>query len=148
MFLNVSLRGMMSRLGYVEIGRSGKYFNTASKSAIDNLNMYKGFVSSFAECDKGVFLRVDTARKIVRKDTVMDVIDAIYKNPKITDKEEKRNEVKKALCNSIVMTNYGKLTFYRVLDVEFKSMLDVPISDTIPNMKEYYKVRYNCDIKN
>ena len=46
------------------------------------------------------------------------------------------------------MTNYGKLTFYRVLDVEFKNMLDVPISDDIPNMKEYYKVKYNIDIKN
>lgn len=91
---------------------------------------------------------MDTARKIVRKDTVMDVIDAIYKNPKITDKEEKRNEVKKALCNSIIMTNYGKLTFYRVVDVEFKSMLDVPISDDIPNMKAYYKAKYNIDIKN
>ena len=42
------------------------------------------------------------------------------------------------------MTNYGKLTFYRVVDVVFKSMLDVPISDTIPNMKEYYKIKYNC----
>lgn len=91
LFLNVALRGMMSRLGYIEIGRSGKYFNTSSKSPIDNLDMYKGFVSSFTECEKGVFLRVDTARKIVRKDTVMDVIDSIYKNPKITDKEEKRN---------------------------------------------------------
>lgn len=48
LFLNVSLRGIMSRLGYVEIGRSGKYFNTGSKSTIDNLNMFKGFMSSFA----------------------------------------------------------------------------------------------------
>ena len=66
LFLNVSLRGIMSRLNYVEIGRSGKYFNIKSKIKIDNLNMYKGYSSSVAELVGGIFLRVDTARKIVR----------------------------------------------------------------------------------
>ena len=32
LFLNVTLRGIMSRLNYVEIGKSGKYFNTESKT--------------------------------------------------------------------------------------------------------------------
>ena len=48
--------------------------------------MYKGFSASFQECDKGIFLRVDTARKIVRKDTVKDVINDIYKINKGKDK--------------------------------------------------------------
>lgn len=47
MFLNVSLRGMMSRLGFIQIGRSGKYFNTDTKKSLDNLTMYSGYVSSF-----------------------------------------------------------------------------------------------------
>jgi hypothetical protein len=48
LFLNAYLHGIMSWLGYVEIDRSGKYFNTSSKSTIDNLNMFKGFMSSFS----------------------------------------------------------------------------------------------------
>lgn len=71
LFLNNSLRGIMSRLGYIEIGKSGKYFTTANHTPIDNLHMYKGFTSNFLECENGMFLRVDSARKIVRSTTVL-----------------------------------------------------------------------------
>lgn len=94
-----------------------------------------------------MFLRVDTARKIVRNDSVLDVINSVYKVHAGKDKEEKRNELKKVLIDAIVMTNYGKSTFYRVLDVEFRSMLEVPISEEIPNLKEYYRLRYNLQVK-
>ena len=50
LFLNISLKGIMSRLGYTEIGRSGKYFTQKNTKAIDNLTMYKGFTSTFQEC--------------------------------------------------------------------------------------------------
>lgn len=91
LFLNATLRGIMSRLNYVEIGKSGKYFNTESKTQIDNLYMYKGYVSSFNETEKGVYFRVDTARKIVRKDTVMNEIDRIYKKCQEMSKDQKRH---------------------------------------------------------
>ncbi len=71
-FLNTSLRGIMSRLGYMEIGRTGKYFHVNNKTTIDKLQMFKGFSSSFTECEKGMFLRVDSARKIVRNSTALD----------------------------------------------------------------------------
>jgi len=107
----------MSRMGYIEIGRSGKYFTSGRSQPIDNLQMFKGFTSTFQECEKGMFLRVDTARKIVRKDTVLETINAVYKQNAQKDKEEKRNEVRRALIHSIVMTNYGKPTFYRIQDI-------------------------------
>ena len=147
MFLNLSLRGIMRRLGYMEIGKSGKYFTTKKTQDIDNLKMFKGYCSTFQELERGMFLRVDTARKIVRKDTVLEAINALYQTHSGKDKEEKRNEVKKALVNSVIMTNYGKPTFYRILDIEFKSMMDIYISEDIPNLKEYYKKRYNLAIK-
>ena len=49
-FLNSSLRGMMSRGKYVEIGCSGKYFTTEKALPIDNLKMFKGYSSTFQEC--------------------------------------------------------------------------------------------------
>lgn len=64
------------------------------------------------------------------------------------DKEEKRNQVRKALINSIVMTNYGKCTFYRVLDIDFKSMNEVRVSEECPTLKDYYQKRYGITIKN
>jgi hypothetical protein len=129
----------MSRMGFIEIGRSGKYFSTLNAKSIDNLKMYYGFTSSFQECEKGMLLRVDTARKIVRSDTVLATINNIYILHKGKDKEEKRNEVKRALINAIVMTTYGKPTFYRILDIEFKSLMSIPINEDIPNLKVYYK---------
>ena len=45
------------------------------------------------------------------------------------------------------MTSYGKPTFYRILDIEFKSLMDVFISEAIPNLKEYYLKRYALEIK-
>jgi len=58
LFLNNTLRGIMSRQGFVEIGASGRYFDIKVSTPIDNLKMYKGFSSSFVECQKGVYLRV------------------------------------------------------------------------------------------
>ena len=78
MFLNLSLRGIMRRLGYSEIGKSGKYFTDKKTQEIDNLRMYKGYTSTFMELEKGMFLKVDTARKIVRKDTVLETINRLY----------------------------------------------------------------------
>lgn len=66
LFLNNGLRNIMRKLDYVEIGRSGKYFNSKEKNYIDNLMMFNGFKSSFIVLEKGIFLRVDSAKKIVR----------------------------------------------------------------------------------
>lgn len=44
------------------------------------------------------------------------------------------------------MTNYGKCTFYRVLDVDFKSMNEVKVSEDCPSLKEYYFKRYGITV--
>jgi hypothetical protein len=46
-FLNNGLRSVMRGLDYMEIGKSGKYFNTKDKKLIDNLMMYNGYRSNF-----------------------------------------------------------------------------------------------------
>lgn len=67
-FLNNGLRNNMVRLGYAEIGRSGKYFNTkqSARKELDNLYIYSGFKANFVHLQKGYFLRVDSAKKVVR----------------------------------------------------------------------------------
>jgi len=70
-FLNNGLRNIMKKLNFVEIGKSGKYFNVFDKSPIDSLIMYNGYKSSFVLLEKGYYLRVDSAKKIVRNQTVL-----------------------------------------------------------------------------
>lgn len=69
----------MRRLDYMEIGRSGKYFNTKEKKDIDSLWMFNGYRSNFVLLENGFYLRVDSAKKIVRNQTVLQYIDEIYK---------------------------------------------------------------------
>lgn len=47
LFLNNALRQVMGRLGYVEIGKTGKYFNNQQRTNIDNLMMFSGYKSNF-----------------------------------------------------------------------------------------------------
>ena len=78
-FLNNGLRNLMSKLNYVEIGRTGKYFNAHRKEKIDNLVMFSGYKVNFMELERGIYLRVDTAKKIVRNQTVLQFINETYK---------------------------------------------------------------------
>jgi hypothetical protein len=41
--------------------------------------MYSGFKANFVALEKGIFLRVDSAKKIVRNQTVLEFIDDLYK---------------------------------------------------------------------
>jgi hypothetical protein len=86
-FMNNGLRSIMRKLNYIEIGRSGKYFNAKEKTMIDNLMMFSGYRSNFVLLENGFYLRVDSAKKIVRNQTVLQVIDEIYKIHQDKEKE-------------------------------------------------------------
>jgi hypothetical protein len=69
--MNNALRSSMRNIGYIEIGRTNKYFNAKDKKNNESLIMYNGFKSNFVELEKGIYLRVDAAKKIVRNQTVL-----------------------------------------------------------------------------
>lgn len=83
MFLNNGLRNMFNKIGYTEIGKTGKFFQVKNAENIDqDLKMFSGFKANFMNLDKGIFLRVDSAKKIVRNSTVLDYINEIYSKNK------------------------------------------------------------------
>lgn len=49
--------------------------------------MYSGYKANFVQLEKGILLRVDPAKKIVRNETVLQTIDAFYQIHKDKDKE-------------------------------------------------------------
>ena len=63
------------------------------------------------------------------------------------EKEDKRNMIKQELISTIVMTTYGKPTFYRVLDIEFKKLEDVYVNQECQNLIIYYQKKYNIKVK-
>lgn len=93
-FMNNGLRNLMSRQGYMEIGKSGKYFNTKKPDNLDDLLLYSGYKANFMELEKGIYLRVDIAQKIVRNQTVLEAINILYKLHGDKEREEKRTIMK------------------------------------------------------
>lgn len=77
MFLNKALKNMFSKIGYTEIGNTGKFFEVKNAQNIDQeLKMFSGFKANFMSLDRGMlYLRVDSAKKIVRNSTVLDYIN-------------------------------------------------------------------------
>lgn len=52
--------------------------------------MFSGFKANFMELQKGIYLRVDTTKKIVRNQTVLQFIDDFYRNNTDKSKDQKR----------------------------------------------------------
>lgn len=110
--------------------------------------MFSGYRSNFVSLEKGIYLRVDSAKKIVRNQTVLQVIDQIYKLHQDKEKEEKRNILQAELVGKIIMTNYGKAAYYRIDEVVFEDIESIRLEDASMSLREYYEKKYNLKIDN
>ena len=146
-FLNNGLRNVMSRLYYTEIGRTNKFFNIKEMEKMDNIMLFSGFRSNFTTLESGTFLRVDTAKKIVRTETVLQTINGIYKLHGDKERDEKRELVKNELIGRIVMTNYGKTRYYKVEEILFLNLEMVYLDGDKTNIIDYYKDKYQIELK-
>jgi hypothetical protein len=86
--------------------------------------MFSGYKSNFVLLENGYFLRVDSAKKIVRNQTVLEAIDELYKIHSDKERDEKRNIISNELANKIVMTNYGKTRYHRIEEVVFAELTE------------------------
>jgi hypothetical protein len=84
--------------------------------------MFSGYRSNFVMLESGIYLRVDSAKKIVRNQTVLQFIDELYKIHQDKEKEEKRLILQNELSTKIVMTNYGKTCYHKIEEVVFQDL--------------------------
>jgi hypothetical protein len=89
---------------------------------------------------------VDPAKKIVRSDTVLQVIDSLYQQHRDKDKDERRQIVKTELINKIVMSNYGKTRYYKIEDIHFLEISSIMLEDGL-SLIDYYSTKYGINIK-
>ncbi|XP_031505882.1 uncharacterized protein LOC116268318 [Nymphaea colorata] len=145
-FLNNGLQNIMRRLDYTEIGRTGRYFNcNGERQQMDNLYLYSGFKANFVHLEAGYFLRVDSVKKVVRTETVLEYIDSFYRMYEGKDRDEKRMALKESLIGTIVMTNYGKMQYYKVKNVLFIKGEEVMLDENL-SMTKYYYDKYKVEI--
>lgn len=150
-FLDNVLHHYMRRLSYFEIGKSRKFFNAKKKERIENtdLLLYHGYTANFCRLSTGLYLKIDAASKIVRKETVLDFIDSIYDKNASLGKDDKRQLVMSALEGQTVMANYGSSRYWRIEKVEYdKSIESAFLTDDGKecSLADYYKTKYNLMI--
>ncbi|XP_036382072.1 piwi-like protein 2 [Megalops cyprinoides] len=113
-FYNVVLRRVMKILGLKLVGRN--HFDP--KSAIilgkHRLQVWPGYSTCIKRTDGGLYLSVDVSHKVLRNDSVLDVMNVIYQQ----SRESFQDECTKELIGSIVITRYNNRT-YRIDDIEW-----------------------------
>jgi hypothetical protein len=63
------------------------------------------------------------------------------------DRDEKRQALKTDIEHRIVMTNYGKMQYYKVIDIQFKKAEEVMLNDKL-SMLEYFAQKYGVVVNN
>ena len=108
--------------------------------------MFYGVKANFMKLEKGIFLRVDSARKIVRNETVLDFINSVYAANRDKDRDVKRSILKDQLVGQTIMTNYGKTRYLRVVDVIFETVDEAKLENSETTLREFYDQKYNRKI--
>ncbi|KAK9512245.1 hypothetical protein O3M35_000713 [Rhynocoris fuscipes] len=144
-FFNIVIRKCIAGLNLQLVGRD--FFDAAMKVKIDKYNMelWPGYVTSVRQHERDVLLGVDLANKIMRKDTVLNLINELtHRSP-----DNWRDSFEQAIVGATVITPYNNKT-YRIDDVQF----DVTPQCTFEKGKDrisymdYYQQRYQIRITN
>uniref|UniRef100_A0A8C4REA3 Piwi-like protein 2 n=1 Tax=Erpetoichthys calabaricus TaxID=27687 RepID=A0A8C4REA3_ERPCA len=144
-FYNVVLRRVMKILDFKLIGRNHYDPKRAVVLGKHRLQIWPGYSACIKRTDGGLYLTVDISHKILRNDSVLDVMNMIYQN----GKENFQDECMKELIGSIALTRYNNRT-YRIDDINWNmSPKDkfTLFNGTETTFVEYYRKNYGITIK-
>ncbi|KAK2093800.1 Piwi-like protein 2 [Saguinus oedipus] len=144
-FYNVVFRRAMKLLDMKLVGRN--FYDPTSAVVLQQhrLQIWPGYAASIRRTDGGLFLLADVSHKVIRNDSVLDVMHAFYQQ----NKEHFQDECTKLLVGNIIITRYNNRT-YRIDDVDWnKTPKD---SFTMSDGKEitfleYYSKNYGITVK-
>ncbi|XP_008061739.1 piwi-like protein 2 [Carlito syrichta] len=144
-FYNVVFRRVMKLLDMKLVGRN--FYDPTSAMVLQHhrLQIWPGYAASIRRTDGGLFLLADVSHKVIRNDSVLDIMHVIHQQ----SKEHFQDECTKLLVGSIVITRYNNRT-YRIDDMDWnKTPKD---SFTMSDGKEitfleYYSKNYGITVK-
>ncbi|XP_062995532.1 piwi-like protein 2 [Elgaria multicarinata webbii] len=144
-FYNVVFRRVMRILDMKLVGRN--FFDPTSATVLQQyrLQIWPGYAASIRRTDGGLFLLADVVHKVIRNDSVLDLMHAIYQQ----SRENFQDECTKQLIGNIIITRYNNNT-YRIDDIDWnKTPKD---SFTMSDGKEitfieYYRKNYGITIR-
>ena len=121
-FMNSLVKNLFHSIGFVEIGKSNKYFNPKSRRPVENTGvvLFNGFETSFSvRQDGALYLQVESMTRIVQDRSVLDFINDIYGKNKHLSRDEKRSILKDELIGRAIMANYGNSKHWIIEDIKF-----------------------------
>jgi len=149
-FLNIIVRMLLEKLNLDLIGRN--YYD--AKAAIKtkelkqySLELYPGYTTSIRQHENDILLNVDISHKILRTDSVYDMIKKDLSRAG-ANRDTVKDRLDKCLLGQIVITKYNNKT-YKISEVR----LDMSPSDEFENKKgekvkfsDYYLQRWGMKI--
>ncbi|KAK7507334.1 hypothetical protein BaRGS_00001269, partial [Batillaria attramentaria] len=110
---NIMLRRVMSILNMCQVGRY--YYNPATPSDIPahNLEVWPGYITAIKEHEGGLFLLLDSSHRVLRTQTVRQIIEEIA-----TRNRNFHDEITRKIVGCTVLTRYNNKT-YRIDDIDW-----------------------------
>ncbi|TGZ48140.1 piwi-like protein Ago3 [Temnothorax longispinosus] len=143
-FFNVLFNRIMRALSLVRIGRQN--FNPKCAHALPQhrLEVWPGYVTAVNEYEGGLKLCLDAKHRVMRTETVRDLIREIYHKAQYNYKDAVINEI----VGSSVLTRYNNKT-YRIDDIEWDKTPRYVFSkgDEKMSLIDYYKSHWNIEIQ-
>ncbi|KAK2513135.1 hypothetical protein Q9233_015765 [Columba guinea] len=144
-FYNVVFRRVMRILDLKLVGRN--FFEPTQATIVQHyrLQIWPGYSVSIRKKDGGLFLLVNSIHKVVRSDSVLNVMHSIYKQ----DPNSFQDECTKQLVGNVVITRYNNRT-YHVDDIDWnKTPRDrfTLASGEEVTFVDYYRKAYGITIK-
>ncbi|XP_051897227.1 piwi-like protein 2 isoform X2 [Pristis pectinata] len=113
-YYNVVFRRAMRILELKLIGRNFYDPTNANFLPQYRLQIWPGYSASIRRTDVGLMLLVDLSHKVIRNDSVIDVLQVIYQK----SSENFQDDCTKQLVGSVIMTKYNNRT-YRIDDIDW-----------------------------
>ncbi|XP_057371400.1 piwi-like protein Siwi [Daphnia carinata] len=143
--MNIILRRCLGMLNLTLWRRD--YYDPAAATEIPQhfLNVWPGYVTTIRHHEEGFLLGVEIIHRVLRRDTALDMMNKI----------RQAGGDFQAMCSAemlgkVVMTHYNKRT-YRIDDLDYtknpQSTFHLRKEDRDISYLEYYKKRYNIDVR-
>ncbi|XP_018355281.1 PREDICTED: protein argonaute-3 [Trachymyrmex septentrionalis] len=143
-FFNVLINRIMRALSLVRIGRQN--FNPKGAHALPQhrLEVWPGYVTAVNEYEGGLKLCLDAKHRVMRTETVRDLIREIFQKSHYNYQDAVINEI----VGTSVLTRYNNKT-YRVDDVAFNKRPTDTFSKNGEQISyiDYYKTNWNIQIE-
>ncbi|KAF3850609.1 hypothetical protein F7725_012381 [Dissostichus mawsoni] len=113
-FYNVVLRRVMKIVGLKLVGRNHYDPESAIVLGKHRLQVWPGYSTAIKRTDGGLYLNVDVSHKVLRNDSVLNIMNVMYQECT----EYFQDECTKELIGNIVITRYNNRT-YRIDSIEW-----------------------------